>query len=299
MIRLRLQVSGPQSGSLLGYRAPLADGTAGTAQTIALMRKLVDDAVKDPQFVRFAVDLVRNVPDYDEYGEVFALFEWVRGNIRYTKDPVTVEKLYPPAELLKIRAGDCDDISMLMGALAIALGYPARLVTVAADASAPNEFSHVYTEVEMPAGSGNWIATDAARPNSSLGLEPPVYYRKRAWSLTDSTSEDLKGCTRMRGLSGLSGLGDGVDWGSILQQSITESPAIIAATEGRSTSLNLPTGTVATGNPYGSFMTPYTPGYAIPAAGYGGLQMASSDLFSSALPWLLMGAVAIALFRKH
>lgn len=289
---MRIQIAGA-SGNLLGYRAPLLEGERGTAQTIHLMRRLIDQALNDSQFIRFAIDLVRNVPSYDDYGEVFSLFTWVQGHIRYTKDPVTKEKLYPPMELLKIRAGDCDDIAMLLGALAIALGYPARLVTVAANPDYPQEFSHVYTEVEVPAGSGRWFAVDAARPGSEFGREPTVVFRKKAWSLIDESSQDL------RGLSGYLGLGDGIDWSQITSQALTETPAIIAAASGGPTSMRLPTGaTVSTGSPYASFMTPYTPGYAIPAAGYGGLTAVSSSMFSSFLPWLLVGFVGIALFRK-
>lgn len=287
---MRIQISG-ESGNLLGYRAPLLEGERGTAQTIHLMRRLIDQALNDSQFIRFAIDLVRNVPAYDEYGEVFSLFTWVQGHIRYTKDPVTKEKLYPPMELLKIRAGDCDDIAMLLGALAIALGYPARLVTVAANPDYPQEFSHVYTEVEVPAGSGRWVAVDAARPGSEFGREPTVFFRKKAWSLMDESAQDL------RGLSGYLGLG--IDWGDITSQALTETPAIIAAASGGPTSMRLPTGAVvSTGSPYASFMTPYTPGYAVPAAGYGGLSDISSSMFSSVLPWLLVGFVGVALFRK-
>lgn len=288
------------SGSLLGYHVPLMEGHAGTAQTIRLMRRLIDQSLNDPEFVRFAVDLVRHIPAYDEFGEVTALFSWVQDHIRYTKDPVTKEKLYPPKELLKIRAGDCDDISMLLGALAIALGYPARLATVAADPVAPDEFSHVYTEVEVPAGSGNWVALDAARPGSGFGMHPPVYFRKRVWSLTSDSYQDVGGATRLRGLAGYRTLGqDGIDWGSVLQQTVQETPAIIAAASGSPSAVKLPGGgTVSTGSPYASFMTPYTPGYAAPAAGYGSLQAASSSIFSSALPWILAGVVALAVFRR-
>jgi hypothetical protein len=298
---LRIQIGG-ESGNLLGYRASLLEGERGTAQTVHLMRRLIDQALNDAAFVRFAIDLVRNVPAYDEYGEVFSLFTWVLGHIRYTKDPVTKEKLTPPMELLKLRAGDCDDIAMLLGALAIAIGYPARFVTVAANPDYPEEFSHVYAEVEVPAGSGRWVAVDAARPGSEFGREPAVYFRKKAWSLTDDSEQDLNSATRLRGLSGYMGLGDnggGIDWTQITAQALTETPAIIAAASGSPSSVRLPTGaTVSTGNPYASFMTPYTPGYAVPAAGYGGLTSLSSSLFSGALPWLLVVGIGIALVRR-
>ena len=290
---MRIQIAGA-SGSLLGYRAPLLEGERGTAQTINLMRRLIDQALNDPQFMRFAVDLVRKIPAYDEFGEVFSLFTWVQGPIRYTKDPVTKEKLTPPMELLKIRAGDCDDSAMLMAALAIALGYPARLVTVAANPDFPEDFSHVYTEVEVPAGSERWVAVDAARPGSEFGREPTIVFRKKAWSLMDESAHEL------RGLSGYLGLGDGIDWSQIISTGLTQTPALIAAASGAPTSVKLPSGTsVVTGSPYQSFMTPYTPGYAVPAAGYGILGSTSSDLFGSLLPWLLIGFVGISLFRKN
>jgi Transglutaminase-like superfamily len=290
----------------LGYRVPLADGYAGTEQTVKVMRRLIDQALNNPQFVRFAVDLVRNVPQYDDFGEVYALFSWVQQNIRYTKDPVTKEKLYPPMELLKIQAGDCDDISMLLGALAIAVGYPARLVTVAANANYPDDFSHVYTEVEVPPGSGKWIAVDAARPSSAFGLAPAVYFRKRGWSLTDDSAQDLQGATRLRGLSGYLGLGDGfdassVDWTQIIGQTIQEAPQLIAIGQGQSTAMKLPSGATLSTGPYASFMTPYTPGYAVPSAGYGALgttAAVSSSLFSSFLPWLLIGGLVFVAVKR-
>jgi hypothetical protein len=177
------------------YREPLLAGEAGTAQTVAHMRELVDQALRDPALIRFATDLVRGAPAYDDAAEAQAIYDWVRGHIRFTKDPVGKEKLYPPAELLKIRAGDCDDISMLLATLVMAVGYPARLVTVSANGSAPDQFSHVYIEAEV---QGQWIPLDAARPEAIFGSEPPMYYRKRAWSLTDDSYEDLSGRGRSR-----------------------------------------------------------------------------------------------------
>lgn len=283
--------------SLLGYRAPLLTGERGTAQTVRVMRQLVDEAQADPEFVRFAIDLVRNVPEYDELGEVSALYSWVLGNIRYTKDPINKEKLYPPKETLRIGAGDCDDMATLLAALTAAIGYRSRLVTIGADPDYPQDFSHVYAEVEAPAGSENWIPLDAARPGAAFGVEAPAWTRKRTWSLTDDGYSDVRG---VRGLAGL-----GQDSNQILSQVLSETPQIIAATAGQPTSytINPQTGLVSTttGSPYASFMTPYTPGYAVPAAGYGTLnsvQYASSSLFSSLLPWLLIGGLVLVAVKR-
>jgi hypothetical protein len=297
-----------QHFSGIGYRAPLLSGEAGTKQTVQLMRRLVDQAVSDQRFVRFAKEVVRGVEPYDDIGEAYAVYRWVSGNIRYTKDPVTKETLYPPFELLKIRAGDCDDIAMLMGAIMIALGYPARLITIAASADAPAEFSHVYSESEVPAGSGQWIAMDAARPGAQFGIEPPVYYRKRAWSLTDDSFQDLSGCGcggrcgcspvgsyQRPGLAGVVTLGqDGVDWSSLLTSTIQETPALIAAASGSPSLIKTPTGTVATG-PYASYATPYTPGYGAQPAGYGYPTSPTASLSADMPMLLLIGLGALLL----
>lgn len=296
------QTPAPQTNFAPGYRAPLLSGEAGTAQTIAVMRQLVDQAQSDAEFVSFAVNIARSAPAYDELGEAEALYRWVKGNIRYTKDPVTKETLFPPSELLKRRAGDCDDISMLLGAMLLAIGYPARLITVAANPGNPQEFSHVYTEGEVPAGSGQWVAMDAARYDSQFGVEPPAYFRKRAWSLMDSSFEDLSGVTRMCGLAGYQrfhyspqppvGMGD-ASTDALLAQALTETPALIAVASGGSSSYNPQTGQNAVNaapNPYSSFATPYTPGYGISPAGYVTPPILTSP---NILPLLLIGAVAL------
>jgi hypothetical protein len=279
-----------------GYRAPLLGGEAGTAQTIALMRQLIDQALADAEFVRLTVDIVRSVPAYDDLGEAESLYNWVKSHIRYTKDPVTKEKLYPPTELLKIRAGDCDDISMLLGAMLLALGYPARLITISANPDDPSEFSHVYVEGEIPPGSGQWVPLDAARPNSKFGEEPPIYFRKRAWSLVDDAYQDLSGTTRLRGLGNY--MGDGLDWSQIVNQSIQEIPQIMAVATQQPTAIKTAAGSVATGSPYASFATPYTPGYGLTPAGYASVPVTTS--LGQIWPWLLGGALLLMAFGgKH
>jgi hypothetical protein len=275
----------PQS-PLLGYRAMLANGEAGTAQTIALMRQLIDQALTDPSFIRKASDIVSAAPAYDSIGEAQTIYSWVKSNIRFTMDPVSKEKLYPPAELLKIRAGDCDDISMLTAALLMAVGYPARLITISADASQPQNFSHVYVEAEIPPGSGNWIPIDAARPDSQFGVGPPVWYRKRAWSLTDNSYSDLSGTKYFihantvhvhqasKPLSGLGayyagGLGQDADPGDILSTILEATPGIISAATGNPPPSAYPATPPPSTGPFAAQgVTPYTPGAGVPAGGY-------------------------------
>lgn len=169
------------------YRVSLMNGDSGVAQTIDQMRSLISEALTDPSILRTAKDIVRGVPAFDDYAEAQALYNWVRSNIRFTKDPVDKETLYPPTELLQIRSGDCDDISMLLGTLLMAVGYPARLMTVAANG---DDFSHVYVEGQV---NGQWIPMDPARSDSQFGVAPPSYTRARWWSLSDTSQGDLPG----------------------------------------------------------------------------------------------------------
>ena len=315
------------------YAMPLLSGDAGVEQTINEMRSLVDEALRDSSIIRLATDIVRRVPAFDDYAEANALYEWVRGNIRFTKDPVNKEKLYPPAELLKVRAGDCDDISMLLGTLLMAVGYPARLMTVAASPGSPQQFSHVYVEGEVPAGSGQWIPMDPARYDSKFGVAPPMYYRSRWWSLTDGSYGDLSANPDFApALSGLgdypryrshmmSGLGsygrvrtmgtlgdcapgdtwDGARCVPPTEPASGDSTSSMIATTGQSIASIIRAGQgqqaspfdYSASGPWSSFQTRYSP-YGLPPAGYASPTIAVSSSSNIGL-WLAIGVGALML----
>jgi hypothetical protein len=275
------------------------NGDAGVAQTIDHMRSLVDEALRDPSILRLAKDIVRGVPAFDDFSEAQALYNWVRANIRFTKDPVNKETLYPPAELLKIRAGDCDDISMLLGTLLMAIGYPARLMTVAANG---DDFSHVYVEGQI---NGEWIPMDPARSDSQFGVAPPAFTRARWWSLTDSSQGDLG-----RGILGnyprfkshVSGMGS---YGRVRTMGASgdiTSSTIATVDQGLADIIRASEGQPASpfsysSGPYASFQTQYSPGMV--PAGYAPAAQPGIAVTGSS-NWLLWGALLIGgamLFR--
>jgi hypothetical protein len=298
---------------------PLLGGDAGVEQTVAVMRQLVDEALRDSSIIRLAADIVRGVPAFDDYAEANALYAWVKQHIRFTKDPVNKEKLYPPSELLKIRAGDCDDISMLLSTLLMAVGYPARLMTVATP-GAPDQFSHVYVEAEIPPGSGNWIAVDPARADSQFGVAPPITTRARWWSLVYDTYGDLSGMRRRSSaLSGLghyprfrshvSGMGAYASvrrrtMGDTTQPSGSSTSSTIATIEqGTADIIRASEGIPASpfayqSGPWSSFATPFTPGANMPPAGYtynaaGQLVPTASLSVSGSSNWVLWFAIGL------
>lgn len=230
-------------------------GNQGVAATVQWIRTLVDRAVRSLDVNRLAIRILdeAHVPEYDTRAAAKAIYNWVRTNFRFVPDPIGYddnwqpqgyETLRPIEELLQVRAGDCDDInSVLLASLLSSIGIVCRLVTVAADADQPGQFSHIYFEALI---DGEWIAVDAARPGAKFGREPEWWTAKRIWGL-DGGYVDVGEVPNMRGMNGLGrmvnlrGLGDDsddddsgsdIDYGAIIQQALTSAPQIVSAITG-------------------------------------------------------------------
>jgi hypothetical protein len=137
-----------------------------------------------------AIDVLleRQVRPKDYLGEIKALFEWVQHNVRYTKDTFRVEVLHSARRMLELRAGDCDDMAILLGSMLEAIGHPVRLVVVGPDAVRPSLFTHIYIEANL---RGRWIPLDATMPHP-MGWAPRAFV-KRVFTLgrsPDMISED-------------------------------------------------------------------------------------------------------------
>ncbi|MCI0402687.1 MAG: transglutaminase-like domain-containing protein [Acidobacteria bacterium] len=242
----------PALGNTSSYSVPLQLGDAGTEQTIAAIRDLVDEALRDPVVRQTAGFILSRVEPYNDVAEVRALYDWVKSNIRFTKDPVGKETLSSARWILTHRFGDCDEINaILLPALLGVTGYRTRLVTIAGHLGAPDQFSHVYAEVFL---REQWIPVDAARPGARFGVAPPHYFRKRVWSLAQDFFEDVRG---------LNGYHLGFDWGEFfrtgLPQITRSATDIIATARAPSTSLV----------PGASYQFPTAlPATAIPSTGF-------------------------------
>jgi len=100
----------------LGY---IPKGYAGTARTVAHIAELIRSGSKDFYVRQKAIDILleRGVQPKDYAGEVNALFQFVQEGVRYTKDPLRLEVLHSARRMLDLRAGDCDDMAILLGAM--------------------------------------------------------------------------------------------------------------------------------------------------------------------------------------
>lgn len=275
---------------------PLLSGDAGTRQTVSLMYKLIDDAVKNPAVNRFAIDTIRAAPQYDHTAEAFAIYETVLANFRFVNDPVgpdgAKETLRPVVDILAIGAGDCDDFTMLISSLLGTIGIESHIVTVAADPADPESFSHVYPEALL---DGQWVALDAARPGAEFGLAPSHYFRKKVWPSGNETPGPL-GQMRRQSLSGyitLRGLGDDA----------TDIASLITAAGQSAANIELASN-AAPQNIYGTVTTNPNTGLTSPlvSTAYAGYPYATPPgqvaISSSALPWIIMFGLAAVLWIK-
>ncbi len=162
----------PVKTSLLG----IPKGYLGTRKTLVHIQELIRQGAKDFYVRQKAIDILleRKIPQKDYLGEINALFKWVQGNLRYTRDPFRLEVLHTASRLLELRAGDCDDMTILLSAMLESIGHPTRLVIVGPDPSKPRLFSHIYLEAHY---KGNWIPLDATMP-FPMGWSPRAFVKE-------------------------------------------------------------------------------------------------------------------------
>ena len=151
-------------------------GWLGTQKTVEHVQALIRAGAKDFYVRQKAIDILleKHVKPKDYLAEIKALFEWVQQHIRYTKDTFQVEVLHSARRMLELRAGDCDDMAILLGAMLEAIGHPVRLVIIGPDPLRQDLFTHIYLEVFH---KGRWIPLDATMPHP-MGWGPRAWVRK-------------------------------------------------------------------------------------------------------------------------
>jgi Transglutaminase-like superfamily len=177
---------------------PLSGGDAGVEQTIAAMRRLIDEGKKDPLVHEAAANILRNarIRAFDWMGEVQSIGEWVGRNIRFTRDVYGKETLHSAREIIRLGIGDCDDFTILICSLLGTIGVKTQIKTISSPRLDPSQFTHVYPEAEV---EGRWIPVDFARRDPHFGQGPENVSRVRAWSTSSDQYTDIQG---LQGLAG-------------------------------------------------------------------------------------------------
>ena len=135
----------------------LPSGQEGIIKTLNIMRQIVRDYRKHPTVRELALRLTSGNKQNDVVEDVKSLHAFVRDAIRYVNDTRQVETLQTPLATLELRAGDCDDKSILLASLLESIGRPARFVAVG---FRPQSFCHVMVEVKL---GNKWIPLETIK----------------------------------------------------------------------------------------------------------------------------------------
>ena len=158
-------------------RLQIPSGEPGTDATVRIIRQLIESGKRSLKIRYFAEWILNlyNVGARDRVGEIAAIHDWAKKNIRYVQDPYRVEYVQTPERLLVTRTGDCDDFTALVGSLVEAIGYPVDIKVVAKQGR--KEFHHVYPIARIGTES---VGLDASMP-VPLGYEAPGISRSKIY----------------------------------------------------------------------------------------------------------------------
>lgn len=162
-------------------------GYLGTAATIEKMQELVSVGKRDFQIRTLVGNLIGKCEQKDYYCYAKACFDFCQKEIKYGFDPVGVELLESPRQILKSKVADCDSICILFATLCETLGLQSRFVTIKADTARPDEYSHVFCEVKVP--RKGWVGADCTM-KFPFGWQPDRKYERTNWPASKDSDGD-------------------------------------------------------------------------------------------------------------
>lgn len=152
------------------YTTQVPAGAAGARQSLKIMRRIVQAYYKQPAIIMLAHQIINQAGirarDYPAQAE--AVFEWVRSNIAFVRDPVNMDMFTTPDAILQNGAGDCDDLAILYATFMQALGHPSGFLAIQQPGF--TTYNHVLAITLI----GNaWRCADPSDSTHPFGWCPP------------------------------------------------------------------------------------------------------------------------------
>jgi len=162
---LRASSYSPTYNNVVGSVEPYR----GTDHTVRKMIELARGPRGERSILvrRHAEQIIQNIRPKDYASEVVAVGKWVGNNGRYTRDPVHVELIKDPEQMISDAMQgrlviDCDEAGLLIGTLCLVLGSPVQFVTVGFKPrrmGEPKIHTHVFVRAQDPR-TGTWWVLD-------------------------------------------------------------------------------------------------------------------------------------------
>jgi len=146
--------------------------------TLRVIRQFIEDGSQNPDVVLLARKITSGLPDrrtltpeQQDLVEMYAVWDWVCRNIRYSRDNWAArykrpgEILADCEAILKMKNGDCDEHVIITDALLLALGHPVepRLGGVKIP-------QHIYSVASTC--KGNTVCIDTTLKKKPFGTVP-------------------------------------------------------------------------------------------------------------------------------
>lgn len=150
---------------------------AYTQDAVDAIKILIADSVYKPGVRETAESILAEIPQKNWREEMRAIYNYVRDNIRYTQDIDGVETIKTPQLMIaEIRNrgmsyGDCDDHTVLLGALLKNAGYSVRLAIMRSLWNKAGGYNHIYLQAGVPM-TNQWVALDATAKQKPFGWQP-------------------------------------------------------------------------------------------------------------------------------
>ncbi len=182
---------------------------------VAALRQIALEAGRDPRMATVAVAVCKaaGAPPRGYEKQAAALLRFVQERVYYVNEPG--ERLQDPFYTLKVGYGDCDDMALLLAALAESMRLPWRLTTSGTAPSAgrprmvrwsegepypPNvKWAHIYVRLGWP----------AFQPTTWASAEPTIKGVPLGWDVVDVHKKHGKVVLPELAGVGLAGPGDG------------------------------------------------------------------------------------------
>lgn len=195
VLRMGFNMKGKARELITPFMSHLTDISATTEvaesidDRIDMIFEEINQGKRDPIIRQLVSEILRGVAEKDYENELDAIFSWVRKNIRYTRDPHNVELFQRPSRILEMGIADCDDLSIIIGAMVQSIGYPLRLRVIGVQSADPE---HIYPLVGVPPSENNlesiqWVAMDAS-VSQPIGWQLPQNQLKSAVDYEDTDS---------------------------------------------------------------------------------------------------------------